>query len=105
MKRIVLGLVLVVAACGPNLTSGIVLSKSVEPAHEEQYLMPMYAGETCTGGRTTVCTPNFIYIPQTRHVPDRCYLTIKHEEDQGTVEVACGRSFDDARIGGVWRKS
>lgn len=61
-----------VAACGSSpVVEGVVSHKQYDPAHDESYLLPIFTGNICTGGKIVTCTPQYVYVPQTQHKPDR----------------------------------
>lgn len=89
MKWLVI--LILLTGCGPS--SGTVTAKDFEPAHNEQYLQQVYMGETCTGGYGSVprtCSPNYMWMPATRHVADRWSLRIESCSD-ADPEKDCAR--------------
>jgi hypothetical protein len=92
---LLVGLILL-AGCGAS--SGTVTAKDFAPAHDEQYIQQIYMGETCTGGYGSVprtCSPNYMWMPATRHVADHWSLKLEQCSDanpdadceHGTVTV------------------
>ena len=99
-------IVLLLTGCAPS--SGTVTAKDFEPAHDEQYLQQVYMGETCTGGYGSVprtCSPNYMWMPATRHVADHWSLKLEHCSDadpsdcqRGSVSVT-EAIFDALEVG------
>lgn len=98
---------------------GRVVEKRFDPAHEHHYLQQIYAGQTCVkSGSSNVCTPNYIFVPQTDHVPDRWFITVRgcpRRAKEAPVEFCQkmrtrtigvdGITFHDMAIGAAWQSS
>lgn len=95
MKAVVLA-ALLVAACGPSVTSGEVVAKRDVPAHDWTYLQP----HTICVGKPQVCTTYFTPIPM--HDPERFVVTLRDcSADpcrEGDVNVS-REQFEAAAIG------
>lgn len=102
MRRLLI-LAALVAACGPTINNGTVSSTRFVAAHEYTWLMPVYAGQTCTstGGKkpSRVCTPRYTYIPRTEHVPDACYVTLTDGENNYTEHGVPCAQFSSYAVG------
>lgn len=77
MKRLLLALVLLLAACAPQAPrlGGIIEAKWDRPPFTYLMMMPISCGKNCT---------SYMYIPITE--PHRCYFQIRKQ----TWEVDCG---------------
>lgn len=92
-------LTLFVVACGPTVNAGNVTSTRDAPAHDYTYLLPIYTGSTCisTGGKypTRVCTPHYMYLPQTGHEPEHCFVTLTSGTNESQEhEIPCPITYE-----------
>lgn len=92
------------AACG--IDHGYVTAKRDVPAHDESYTEQIKIGESCTTtssgsgkNKTTTrnCTPNYMYVPATRHVARSCYVSLQNEKESGERGVDCA-AWDGLKV-------
>lgn len=85
------------------------MEREFDPAHTEHYTDMIYIGQTCVNigsgtSQTRSCTPNYMYLPRTREVPDRWFLHLENcaatqdDCDHGTVQVTKG-VHDEIAVG------
>lgn len=71
---------LLLAGCGTSMYEGEVINKRFEPAHDESSVERVYVGQSCTGGygsQPQTCSPNYIWVPTTEHIPDAWFLHVE----------------------------
>lgn len=85
LAAIVIGAFIFTSLGDPFEPYGTVIGKDFAPAHEETYTRQ--AGSSCipTGKGQSVCTP--IYVQDTRWVPDRWRVRLRHGDEDGWIEV------------------
>jgi hypothetical protein len=104
MKRVLLILILLLAACS-SLSAGHVVERKFHPAYDWLWMMPIYSGQTCIqSGTTQVCTPRYTYIPMVMHEPDSWSITIEgqvrynQDPERRTLGVT-EETYDSIEIG------
>lgn len=93
MRKILLLLALLLIGCEPPLMSGFIHSKEWVPAHDEVKNDIIQIGDI------------IIPVSNTIHVPDRYYITIRREEENGelrhrSIEVPKDQ-YEELKLG-VW---
>lgn len=107
----VAALVAAAAGCGSKPPDhGTVIQKIDQPAYDSTSLLPVYSGETCTGGKYNVCTPHYSYIPYQVHHAEQFVLVLNVCDSTGekcrTRKVSIGQAdWSRIRVGDFWTKN
>lgn len=101
-------LALVAVGCGEaKLGKGTIVGKVDSPPYDSTWLMPIYAGQTCTkSGTSNICTPIYTYFPMVEHHAESWKFKIVSGSKKGVWYVSqdtftqyqVGDDFDKSRI-------
>jgi hypothetical protein len=93
------------AACGTDVTQGLVTGKKYTPESHYTEWLPVY-GTTCTqSGTTTSCHQYIVMWTPTKQTDPECWeLDLQDGKHTGSVCVS-HKDYDAAKVGSFWGKS